>query len=86
MINIGEYEALHTNKVCLSAAVSGEGEEYYFRYMIVKSQKGNYYFWPVGFGLNGSLEEGEMNSHYMNVVCIERTKQLKRSKIVIEVD
>ncbi len=52
----------------------------------VKSQKGNYYFWPVGFGLNGSLEEGEMNSHYMNAVCIERTKQLKRSKIVIEVD
>lgn len=84
-IYIGEYEALHTNKVCLSAAVSGEGEEYYFRYMIVKSQKGNYYFWPVGFGLNGSLEEGEMNSHYMNAVCIERTKQLKRSKIVIEV-
>ncbi|MGN1174037.1 MAG: hypothetical protein ACI4S1_01105 [Roseburia sp.] len=83
-IYIGEYEALHTNKVCLSAAVSGD-EEYYFRYMIVKSQKGNYYFWPVGFGINGSLEECEMNMHYMNAVCIERTKQLRRSKIVIEV-
>ncbi len=54
--------------------------------LVVYIAEGNYYFWPVGFGLNGSLEEGEMNSHYMNAVCIERTKQLKRSKIVIEVD
>lgn len=83
-VHIGEYEALHTNKVCLSAAVSGD-EEYYFRYMIVKSQKGNYYFWPAGFGIDGSLEECEMNRHYMNAVCIERTKRLKRSEIVIEV-
>ena len=83
---IGEYEGIHINTVCLSAAVCGEEESYYFRYMIVKSEKGNYYFWPVGFGLNGSLEESEAQRHYMNALCIERTKQLDRNSMVIEVD
>lgn len=83
---IGEYEGLYTNKVCLSAAVCGDEESYYFRYMIVKSEKGSYYFWPIGFGLNDSLEESEAQEHYMNGRCIERTKQLDRHRIVIEID
>ncbi len=83
---IGEYEGIHINNVCLSAAVSGEEESYYFRYMIVKSEKGNYYFWPVGFGLNDSLEESEAKRHYMNGLCIERTRTLNRKSIVIEVN
>ena len=85
-MNIGEYEAPHNNRVCLSAAVTGEEDSYYFRYLIVKSGKGNYYFWPAGFGLNGSLAECEAGRHYMNALCIERTKQLGRCSIVIEVD
>lgn len=83
-IYVGEYEALHTNKVCLSAAVIGE-EEYYVRYLIVKSAKGNYYFWPVGFGLNASLNECENKSHQMNKLCIDRTKQLRHDAIAISV-
>lgn len=83
-ISIGEYEAgARWNRVCLSAAVSGEGEEYYVRYLIVKSQAGKYYFWPTGFGLNGSLEECASDRHYMNRLCIERTKQLERSEFVV---
>ena len=85
-MNIGEYEASFRNKVCLSAAVTGEEGSYYFRYLIIKSGKGNYYFWPAGFGLNGSLEECEAERHYMNALCIERTEQLGRCSIVIEVD
>ncbi len=82
---IGEYETTSTNKVCVSAAIVGEDTEYYVRYLIVKSEKGNYYFWPIGFGLNGSLEECEADRHYMNQLCIERTKQLGRSKIEINI-
>lgn len=74
---IGEYEALHSTRVCISAAVTGE-EDYYFRYLIVRSQKGNYYFWPAGFGLDGSLEECEAARHHMNRVCIDRTVELER--------
>ncbi|MCM1223800.1 MAG: hypothetical protein NC548_56050 [Lachnospiraceae bacterium] len=85
-MNIGEYEALNTNRVCLSAAVSGEKDSYYFRYMVVKSGKGNYYFWPAGFGLNSSLAECEAGRHYMNGLCIGRTKQLMRNRMLIEVD
>lgn len=81
---IGEYEALFMNEVCLSVALLNEDEAYYFRYMIVKNGEENYYFWPVGFGLDGSLEECEADRHYMNKVCIERTKQLRRSEIVID--
>ncbi|MDE5934030.1 MAG: hypothetical protein K2H40_16320, partial [Lachnospiraceae bacterium] len=85
-VYIGEYEAMDTNRVCLSAAVSGDGgEEYYVRYLIVKSQQGKYYFWPAGFGLNGSLEECSAERHRMNAVCIERTKQLERRVSVISV-
>lgn len=73
-INIGEYEALHENKVCLSAAVSGGKESWYFRDLVVNDGEGNYYFWPAGFGLNGSLEECEAGKHYMNALCIERTR------------
>lgn len=80
-MNIGEYEALNTNQVCLSAAVSGEEDSYYFRYMVIKSEKGNYYFWPAGFGLNSSLAECEAGRHYMNDLCIERTRQLARNRM-----
>lgn len=82
---IGEYTAgSDSNKACISAAVSGgEGEEYYVRYLIVKSQTGKYYFWPTGFGLNGSLEECAADRHYMNRLCIERTKLLGRSEYEI---
>lgn len=82
-LNIGEYEALHSNKVCLSAAVCGEKESYYFRYMIVKSKNGNFYFWPAGFGLDSSLSECEAGKHYMNALCIERTRQLSRMNMMI---
>lgn len=85
-MNIGEYEALDTNMVCLSAAVSGEEESYFFRYLLVKSEKGNYYFWSVGFGLNSSLKECEAQSHYMNALCIERTRRMMRNRIEIKVD
>lgn len=64
---------------------AGEREEYYFRYLIVKSQTGKYYFWPTGFGLDGSLEECAAARHYMNRLCIERTKQLERSEFEITV-
>lgn len=85
-IYIGEYEALYPDKVCISAAVTG-AEKYYVRYLAVKTPKGNYYFWPVGFGLDGSLEECEAERHRMNKVCIENTQKLKRyvSEIRIEV-
>ena len=43
---------------------------YYVRYLIIKSQQENYYFWPVGFGLNGSLEECSADRHYMNALFI----------------
>ena len=85
-MNIGEYEASFRNKVCLSAAVTGEEGSYYFRYLIIKSGKGNYYFWPAGFGLNGSLAECEAGRHYMNALCIERTEPLGRCSLVIEVE
>lgn len=84
-ITIGEYEALHENKVCLSAAVSGGEECWYFRDLVVNDGDGNYYFWPVGFGLNGSLEECEAGKHYMNALCIERTKKLARNRSAVEV-
>lgn len=74
---IGEYEALHSTRICISAAVTG-AEDYYFRYLIVRSPKGNYYFWPAGFGLDGSLEECEAARHHMNRVCIDRTVELER--------
>ena len=83
-ICFGEYEALFRNKVCLSAAVTGE-KEYYIRCLIVKYGEGKYYFWPIGFGLDGSLEECESEKHYMNKVCIERTKQLNRHKREIHI-
>lgn len=81
-ITFGEYEALFPNKVCLSAAVTGE-RDYYIRCLIVKygeDEEEKYYFWPVGFGLNGSLEECGADIHYMNQVSIERTKQLNRHR------
>ncbi len=83
-VYIGEYEAMDANRVCLSAAVCGE-EDYYVRYLIIKSQQENYYFWPVGFGLNGSLEECSADRHYMNALCIDRTKQLERSEIILDI-
>ena len=46
---------------------------------------GKYYFWPTGFGLDGSLEECAADRHYMNRLCIERTKQLERSEFEITV-
>lgn len=82
---IGEYEAFDYSRMCISAAVTGS-EEYYFRYLIVKSQKGNYYFWSIGFGLDGSLEECEADRHYMNAVCINRTIQLGRTEIVLDIE
>ena len=85
-MNIGEYEAPFRNRVCLSAAVTGEEGSYYFRYLIVKSGQGNYYFWPAGFGLNGSLAECEAGRHYMNALCIERTRQLGRYSILMDVE
>ena len=75
---------MDANRVCLSAAVCGE-EDYYVRYLIIKSQQENYYFWPVGFGLNGSLEECSADRHYMNALCIDRTKQLERSEIILDI-
>ena len=81
-ITFGEYEALFPNKVCLSAAVTGE-RDYYIRCLIVKygeDEEEKYYFWPVGCGLNGSLEECGADIHYMNQVSIERTKQLNRHR------
>ena len=85
-INIGEYEAPYNNRVCLSAAVTGEEGSYYFRYLITKSGKGNYYFRPAGFGLNGSLGECEAGRHYMNTLCIERTRQLERCSIAMKAE
>lgn len=68
------------------AAVSADsGEEYYFRYLIIRSEKGKYYFWPAGFGLDGSLEECSAERHHMNAVCIERTKQLERRESVLSI-
>lgn len=74
------YEALHSTRVSISAAVTGE-EDYYFRYLIVRSPKGNYYFWPAGFGLDGSLEEFEAARHHMNRVCIDRTVEIFVAKV-----
>ena len=84
-LDFGEYEALFPNKVCLSVAVTGE-REYYVRCLVVKYGEGKCYFWPVGLGLNGSLEECEAEKYHMNKVCIERIQQLDRhnSKITIE--
>ncbi len=83
IIYLGEYETVWTNKVCISAAVVGE-KEYYVRYLVVKYGEGNFHFWPMGFGLDGSLAECEAERHYMNGVCIERTKKLER--FVLEID
>lgn len=77
-IYLGEYEALHTNKVCVSAAVIGSEEEYYVRYLIVRSGAGKYDFWPVGFGADDSLEESKSTAHQMNKRCIEKIKYLNR--------
>lgn len=85
-VYIGEYEAMDANRVCLSVAVSGDGGgEYYFRYLIIRSEKGMYYFWPAGFGLDGSLEECSAERHHMNAVCFERTKQLERRESVLSI-
>lgn len=73
-IYYGEYETFKEGKACLLAAVTGEGE-YYVRCLIVKYGEGKYHFWPVGFGLNGTLEQCEAGRHHMNKVSIERTKQ-----------
>lgn len=81
----GEYEELKEGKVCLSGAITGE-KEYYVRCLIVKYGEGKYHFWPVGFGLNGSLEECEAEKHHMNKVSIERTKQLERHKRKIAIE
>ena len=83
-VYIGEYEVIYPARVCISAAVTGE-KEYYVRYLVVRSQHGTYYFWPAGFGLDRSLEECEAEKHYMNGVCIERTKRLGRYVSEIEV-
>ena len=80
---IGEYEAMHTNKVCISAAIIGKEDEYYVRYMIVKSGDGNYYFWPAGFGINIGLEGCETEKYEMNKICCERVKQLRRKEIFV---
>ncbi len=77
-IYLGEYSISDSNKVCISAAVTGEGEAWYFRFLMVRYGENDYYFWPIGFGLNGNLEECEAGSHRMNAVCIERTIRLKR--------
>ena len=82
---VGEYEILFMNQACLSVALLNEEEAYYFRYMIVKNGEENYYFWLVGFGLNGSLEECAGDRHYMNAAVIDRTKKLGRSKIVLDI-
>lgn len=82
---IGEYEAMYLGRGCISAAVIGEGKSYYFRYYIT-SVGDTYYCWPVGFGLDESLEECEAEAHYMNQICIDRTVELNRyvSEIVVE--
>ena len=85
MVQIGEYESLFANKACISAAIIGQQAEYYIRYLIVEYGNGQYYFWPVGFGINGSLEECKNDKHSMNKICIDRTKALNRTKIEITV-
>lgn len=84
-ITIGEYEAFSRNQVCISAAVQGQ-EEYYLRFLAYRSVKGNFYFWPIGFGVDGSLTECEAEAYQMNRIGIERTVELKRytSKIIVE--
>ncbi|MGN0304644.1 MAG: hypothetical protein ACI4D2_00655, partial [Lachnospiraceae bacterium] len=84
-ITIGEYEAFSRNQVCMSAAVQGQ-EEYYLRFLVYRSVKGNFYFWPIGFGVDGSLTECEAEAYQMNRIGIERTVELKRytSKIIVE--
>lgn len=77
-IYLGEYEALHTNKVCVSAAVIGSEEEYYVRYLIVRSGTEKYDFWTVGFGIDDSLAESKSTAHQMNKRCIKKTKFLDR--------
>lgn len=85
-VQIGEYESVYSNQVCISAAVIGKQDAYYIRYLIVAYGDDQYYFWPVGFGIDGSLEECASTKHGMNRTCIERTKQLNRTniKIVLE--
>lgn len=82
-VRIGEYDSVYSNQVCISAAVTGEHDEYYFRYLIVGYGDDQYYFWPVGFGTDGSLEECASEKHGMNQKCIERTKLLNRTEIKI---
>ncbi|MGN0288373.1 MAG: hypothetical protein ACI4DQ_02005 [Lachnospiraceae bacterium] len=77
-IYLGEYSISDSNKVCISAAVTGEEEAWYFRFLMVRYGENDYCFWPIGFGLNGNLEECEAGSHRMNAVCIERMVRLKR--------
>lgn len=83
-VYIGEYEVIYPSRICISAAVVGE-KEYYVRYLVVRSQHGKYYFWPTGFGLDWSMEECEAGRHYMNGLCIERTKRLGRHVSEMEV-
>lgn len=93
----GQLKTTFFMKDCFSAGYAedlmklGEAEltlqelSYFVRYLLVKSEKGNYYFWSVGFGLNSSLEECEAQSHYMNALCIERTRQIARNRIEIRI-
>ena len=83
-IQIGEYELFFENKACISAVVTGE-QEYYVRYLIVRYGDDRYYFRPVGFGSDGSLEECEVGRHRMNQICAERTKLLNREKIKVNI-
>ncbi|MDE6566396.1 MAG: hypothetical protein K2K70_01535 [Lachnospiraceae bacterium] len=83
-IQIGEYELFFENKACISAVVTGE-QEYYVRYLIVRYGDDRYYFRPVGFGSDGSLEECEFGRHHMNQICAERTKLLNREKFRVNI-
>lgn len=82
-VRIGEYESVYSNQVCISAAVTGGQDAYYIRCLMVGYGDDQYYIWPVGFGIDGSLEECAGTKHSMNKTCIERTNQLKRTNIKI---
>lgn len=84
-VYLGEYSISDSNKICISAAVVGNEEVWYFRFLMVRYGKDDYHFWPIGFGLNGNLEECEKNSHRMNAVCIERLIKLERYHQTIQV-
>lgn len=82
-VQIGEYESVCANKACISAAVTQGKDEYYIRYLIVGYGDGQYYFWPAGFGTDGSLKECAGTSYNMNQTCIDHTKLLNRTAIEI---